>query len=161
MIGLLQTHAPETTKPRACLESLREASNLLEVFIYARNRAFVNPKNRISSVLDRPDFVPIERSESVRMRAKPSLGHPGDDSRWTERGNFTGKPGFRPLECWHELRDNPDGLVSGKASSPLSSRVACRRTARALRENSDNKDTAGLYVKCLSHYRFLLTGRGE
>ena len=109
---------PDTKKPRACLESLREASNSTRGLQYAHSCAFVNPTICISSVLDRPAFMPIERSKSVRIRAKPSLGHPrGDGSRRTERGNFTGQPGFRPLECWHELRDNPCGLVSSEASA--------------------------------------------
>jgi hypothetical protein len=149
------------TKPRATVESLREALNQNKRLQYAHSCAIVNHK--IQFLMDRPAAKSIERRKRVRIRAKPYLGHPrGDGSRRTERGNFTGAPGFRPLECWHELRDNPHGLVSSEASSsPCQVRVACNRIARALRGNSDKKDLCGLYVKCISHYRFLLSGRGE
>ena len=96
----------------------RAALNISKVFIYAHFGATVNIQYRF--FIYRPDFVPIERRKCVEtcLWAMPYHGHPGDDSRWTERGNFTGKPGFRPLECWHELRDNPSGPVSSGRAPP-------------------------------------------
>ena len=136
--------APQTKKPRASVERLREALISSKGFIYAHSCAFVNPENRISSVLDRPDIVPIERSRSVCMRAKPSLGHHrGDVSRRTKRGNFTGKPGFRPLECWHKLRDNPGGIVSSETTPSPYTLSGLLPKARGAEGTSDIKDYLG------------------
>ena len=118
MICFQKNNAPERTKPRASVERLREASFKPYEAKYAHFCAFVNPKNRISSVLDRPGTVPIERSDRVCIRAKPSLGHHGDASRYAAGELHRDFLGFRPLECWYELRDSQDGPVSGKTGSP-------------------------------------------
>ena len=147
---------PDKQKPRACLESLREASCLTRGLQYAHSCAFVNPK--IKSLMGRPAFVPIERCKSVRIRTKPSLGHHGDASRYAAGELHRDCPGFRPLECWYELRDSQDGLVSSKASSPRVVRV------RGAEGNCDIKDTSWLYAaeKCLSTRVFPeVSGRGE
>ncbi len=139
--------------PETPISGARVSNSRCEI-INAHFRAIV--KHKTLEFFHRPAIQPIERRSCVRIQARLLSGHPrGDASHRTQRGNFTGLPGFRPLKGWCELRDNPDGLVSAKASSPRFVSV------RGAEGNCDIKDTSGLYVMHLSHYRFLPSGRGE
>jgi hypothetical protein len=57
------------------------------------------------------------------MRAEPMLRCHGGTSRNTAGELHRLDPGFLSLECWYELRDNPDGPVSSKPGSPRDVRV--------------------------------------
>jgi hypothetical protein len=84
-------------------------------FIYAHIRAPVNPEFRDFS--NRPAFEPIERRKRVRIWAGPLPGR-GSCASWNAAGALHRFTGFRPLECWYELRDSLDGPVSSKTGSP-------------------------------------------
>lgn len=154
-----QNHSPQRTKPAIWPCRAGGFLNQERLPIYARVRAFV--KRKSSSFADHPDFVPIEWSgQACKQRAEPALRCHGGTSRNAAGALQRRRPGFRPLESWHELRDNPDGLVSARQAPPSLEAVP----VGALRENSDTKDTSGLYAaeKCLSA-RVLpeMSGRGE
>lgn len=115
MICFSSVTSPQKTKPRATMESLREASYSNNEANYAHSCAHVNPK--IFCLADSPDFNPIELCKRVRMRSGPSPRRGGCASR-NAAGELHRYPGFLPLECWYELRDSLDGPVSSKAGSP-------------------------------------------